>query len=132
MTNILNAVTNELLFGVRSRLTLEVSGSKSAGKDDPMSCVENLATFVCRSAYEHLSETARKQLKIRMLDSLRCEVGALEGEPVQILRGPEEDWATYSEEDKDRAKPTSKKNWFGKAKPLLSKPENCGGRFALP
>lgn len=65
-----------------------------------MSCVENLATFVCRSAYEHLSETARRQLKIRMLHSLRCAVGALD-EPVQILRGPEEDWATYSEEDKD-------------------------------
>lgn len=34
-----------------------------------MSCVENLAAFVCRSAYEDLSETAREQLKIRILDS---------------------------------------------------------------
>jgi 2-methylcitrate dehydratase len=51
-----------------------------------MSCVENLAAFVCRSAYEDLSETVREQLKIRILDSLGCAVGALEGEPVQILR----------------------------------------------
>jgi 2-methylcitrate dehydratase PrpD len=38
-----------------------------------MSCVENLAAFVCRSAYEDLSETTREQLKVRILDSLgRC------------------------------------------------------------
>lgn len=30
-----------------------------------MSCVENLAAFVCRSAYEDLSDTVREQLKIR-------------------------------------------------------------------
>jgi 2-methylcitrate dehydratase len=51
-----------------------------------LSCVENLAAFVCRSGYEDLSESAREQLKIRVLDSLGCAVGALEGEPVQILR----------------------------------------------
>lgn len=51
-----------------------------------MSCAEHLAAFVCRSAYEDLSETTREQLKIRILDSLGCAVGALEGEPVQIIR----------------------------------------------
>jgi 2-methylcitrate dehydratase len=51
-----------------------------------MSCVENLAAFVCRSAYEDLSGTAREQLKIRVLDSLGCAAGAFEGEPVQIVR----------------------------------------------
>jgi 2-methylcitrate dehydratase len=51
-----------------------------------MSCAENLAAFVCRSAYEDLSETAREQLKIRVLDSIGCAVGAFEGEPVQIIR----------------------------------------------
>jgi 2-methylcitrate dehydratase len=51
-----------------------------------MSCLENLAAFVCRSAYEDLSETAREQLKIRILDSLGCAAGASEGEPVQIVR----------------------------------------------
>src|SRR5581483_3555123 len=47
---------------------------------------EELAAFVCRSAYENLTETAREQLKIRILDALGCAMGALEGEPVQILR----------------------------------------------
>jgi 2-methylcitrate dehydratase len=51
-----------------------------------MSCVENLAAFVCRSAYEDLSDKAREQLKIHILDSLGCALGALEGEPVRILR----------------------------------------------
>lgn len=51
-----------------------------------MTCAENLAAFVHRSAYEDLSETAREQLKIRVLDSLGCALGALEGEPVQILQ----------------------------------------------
>lgn len=51
-----------------------------------MTCAENLAAFVSRSAYEDLSETAREQLRIRVLDSIGCAVGALEGEPVRILR----------------------------------------------
>jgi 2-methylcitrate dehydratase len=51
-----------------------------------MSCVENLAAFVCRSAYEDLSKAAIEQLKIRVLDSLGCAVGALDGEPVRIIR----------------------------------------------
>lgn len=51
-----------------------------------MSCIENLAAFVFRSTYEDLSETAREQLKIRVLDSLGCAAGAAEGEPVQIIR----------------------------------------------
>jgi 2-methylcitrate dehydratase len=51
-----------------------------------MSCVENLAAFVCRSAYEDLSETTREQLKIRILDSLGCAVGACEGEPIRVIR----------------------------------------------
>jgi 2-methylcitrate dehydratase len=51
-----------------------------------MTCAERLATFICRSGYEDLSDTVREQLKIRILDSLGCAVGALEGEPVRILR----------------------------------------------
>lgn len=51
-----------------------------------MTCAEKLAAFVCRSVYEDLSDTSREQLKIRILDSLGCALGALEGEPVQILR----------------------------------------------
>jgi 2-methylcitrate dehydratase len=51
-----------------------------------MNCVENLAAFVCRSDYEDLSETAREQLKIRVLDSIGGTIAAFEGEPVQIIR----------------------------------------------
>jgi len=51
-----------------------------------MTCAEKLAAFVRRSAYEDLSDTAREQLKIRFLDSVGCALGALEGEPVQILQ----------------------------------------------
>jgi 2-methylcitrate dehydratase len=51
-----------------------------------MTCVENLAAFVCRSVYEDLTETTREQLKIRILDSLGCAVGAFEGEPARIVR----------------------------------------------
>ena len=51
-----------------------------------MTCAGNLAAFVCRCTYEDLSETARAQLKIRVLDSVGCAVGAFEGEPVQIIR----------------------------------------------
>ena len=51
-----------------------------------MTCAERLAMFVCRSSYEDLSDSAREQLKIRILDSLGCALGALEGEPIQILR----------------------------------------------
>lgn len=51
-----------------------------------MACVENLASFVCRTVYEDLSDTAREQLKLRVLDALGCAAGALEGEPIQIIR----------------------------------------------
>lgn len=57
-----------------------------------MTCAEQLATFVCRSSYEDLSDTAREQLKIRILDSLGCAFGALEGGPVQILRRQIGEW----------------------------------------
>ncbi len=51
-----------------------------------MTQVEQLAQFVTRASYEDLSEAARQQLKIRVLDSLACAIGALEGEPIAMLR----------------------------------------------
>jgi 2-methylcitrate dehydratase len=51
-----------------------------------------LAAFVARASYEDLSERARRQLKIRILDSLGCAIGALEGEPVESLRAQVEDF----------------------------------------
>ena len=51
-----------------------------------MTQAEQLAAFVARASYGGLSEAARAQLKIRVLDALGCAIGALEGEPVRMLR----------------------------------------------
>ncbi len=51
-----------------------------------MTHVEQLAAFVVRASYEDLTEEARQQLKIRILDSLGCAVGALDGEPPRWIR----------------------------------------------
>ncbi|MGH2966365.1 MAG: MmgE/PrpD family protein [Solirubrobacterales bacterium] len=48
--------------------------------------VEELARFVCRSRWEQISEPAREQLKLRVLDSLAVALGALDGEPVAMVR----------------------------------------------
>ena len=57
-----------------------------------MTQVEQLAAFVVRSRYEDLSEEARQQLKIRILDALGCAIGAIEGPPMQMLRAQLEDF----------------------------------------
>ncbi len=51
-----------------------------------MTLVEELARFVVHTRYEDLSEAARRELKIRVLDSLGCAIGALDGEPIRLLR----------------------------------------------
>ena len=51
-----------------------------------MTEVERLAAFATRASYDMLSEAAREQLKIRLLDSLGCAIGALGGEPVRLVR----------------------------------------------
>ncbi len=57
-----------------------------------MTQAEQLAAFVVRASYDDLSEAARTQLKIRILDGLGCAIGALEGEPIRILRKHIEDF----------------------------------------
>src|SRR6266852_801179 len=57
-----------------------------------MTQVEQLAAFVVRTRYEDLSEEARQQLKIRVLDALGCAIGALEGPPIRMLRAQLEDF----------------------------------------
>ena len=47
--------------------------------------VDQLAQFVCGAQFEGISEPAREQLKLRVLDSLGCALGALDGEPVRIV-----------------------------------------------
>src|SRR5437660_12437752 len=57
-----------------------------------MTQVEQLAAFVERMTYEDLSEDARQQLKIRIIDALGCAIGALEGPPINMLRAQLEDF----------------------------------------
>ena len=57
-----------------------------------MTQVEQLAAFVVRANYDDLSERARRQLKIRALDSIGCAVGAFDGEPIRMLRAQIEDF----------------------------------------
>ncbi len=51
-----------------------------------MPIVHDLARFVEGAAYDDLSEEAARQLKIRVLDSLGCAIGALDGGPIRALR----------------------------------------------
>ncbi|UCB45762.1 MAG: MmgE/PrpD family protein [Spirochaetota bacterium] len=51
-----------------------------------MTKAEELARFIVRAQYGDLSREAVKHLKIRVLDSMGCAIGALNGEPVSIIR----------------------------------------------
>lgn len=57
-----------------------------------MTEVEKLAAFVEGAGYEDIPEPAREQLRIRVLDSLGCAIGALDGEPVRMIREHIEDF----------------------------------------
>ena len=51
-----------------------------------MTQAEQLAAFVVRASYDHLSREAGHQLKIRILDGLGCAVGALKGKPLRLIK----------------------------------------------
>ncbi|MDR7421155.1 MAG: MmgE/PrpD family protein [Armatimonadota bacterium] len=51
-----------------------------------MTAVQRLASFVTRARFDDLSDDARTQIKIRVLDALGCAIGALGGEPVRMVR----------------------------------------------
>ena len=51
-----------------------------------MTHVQKLAHFVDDASYEDLSDEAQQQLKVRVLDSLGCAIGALDGKPIHALR----------------------------------------------
>ena len=57
-----------------------------------MTQVEQLAAFVVQTRYEDLSQEARQQLKIRVLDALGCAIGALDSPPIAMLRAQLEDF----------------------------------------
>ena len=48
--------------------------------------VHDLAKFVNQASFSDLSEQAKEQLKIRLLDSLGTAIGAIEGPPVTSIR----------------------------------------------
>ena len=51
-----------------------------------MAMVHRLAQFARDASFEEIPEGARQQLKVRVLDSLGCALGALDGEPVRRVR----------------------------------------------
>ena len=51
-----------------------------------MTYAEELAAFLAQRSFDDLSDRECLQLKIRILDSLGCAIGAMDGEPVRILR----------------------------------------------
>lgn len=57
-----------------------------------MTYVEQLAKFVVHTSYADLSKQARQQLKIRILDALGCAIGALNSEPVRMVRAQMDDF----------------------------------------
>lgn len=50
-----------------------------------MTAVEQLASFVSSARFDAISDQAREQLKLRILDALGTALGALEGEPVGMV-----------------------------------------------
>jgi 2-methylcitrate dehydratase len=57
-----------------------------------MTEAERLAEFVTRARYAAISDRAREQLKIRVLDSLGCAMGALNAAPILAVRTHLEDF----------------------------------------
>ncbi len=57
-----------------------------------MTYADNLAQFATQASFDQLSCSALLQLKIRILDSLGCALGAMEGAPVMLIRSYIEDF----------------------------------------
>jgi 2-methylcitrate dehydratase len=49
--------------------------------------VEQIVTFATGARFEALGLDVRQQLKIRVLDALGCGLGALDAEPIKMIRG---------------------------------------------
>ena len=56
-----------------------------------MTAVERLARFVVARSWDDISDPARRELKIRILDALGCALGALDAPPVRAVRGVVDD-----------------------------------------
>jgi 2-methylcitrate dehydratase len=62
------------------------SSMAAVGEERYQTRSEQLASFVEHAAWEDISPGAREALKIRVLDSLGCAFGALNGVPVRLIR----------------------------------------------
>lgn len=60
--------------------------AEAIGEENRLTRSERLAAFVDGARWENLSPAAREALKIRVLDSLACALGAIDGEPVRLIR----------------------------------------------
>jgi len=60
--------------------------SSEKNNEANMTQAEQLASFIVNASYEGLSTAARQQLKIRVLDALGCAIGAIDGEPIRLIR----------------------------------------------
>jgi 2-methylcitrate dehydratase len=57
-----------------------------------MAIVNELAGFVISASYDQLSQAARLQAKIRILDALGCAIGALDAEPIRMIAAQNADF----------------------------------------
>jgi 2-methylcitrate dehydratase len=61
-----------------------------------MTLVEEMAAFVAKVSYDNLSPTEQDDLRVRVLDSIGCAIGALDGEPIKLLLAQSEDFGGTS------------------------------------
>jgi 2-methylcitrate dehydratase len=57
-----------------------------------MTAVTRLARFVAERSWDDLSDVARRELKIRVLDTLGCALGAIDAPPVEAIRAQLDDF----------------------------------------
>jgi len=57
-----------------------------------MYLVEYLASFIVKASYDCLSNIGSQTLKIRILDTIGCAIGGLDGEPVRRVRDQVDDF----------------------------------------
>ncbi len=65
--------------------TITVGGARRTTEIE-MTEAERLADFVNRASFDDLSKESRRQLKIRVLDSLGCAIGAIGSKPTEFIR----------------------------------------------
>ena len=60
-----------------------------------MTIAQQIASFIQKARFSDLSDDARNQIKIRILDSLGVAIGAVESEPIKMIRAHIRDFGHY-------------------------------------